>query len=122
MGQQSFKLFCESRRPKRQTSSFEHIVKISKAGDGVQASKRVQNSEKINTKISKMSQSFWEFRPFSRIVNWGRDFKTCVQYLKKNVLEALGFVPYKPRKDYYSKWLKDVLPDLTPPIDGESPP
>ena len=88
----------------------------------MQTAKRVQNSEKNNTKNGKTSQGFWEFRPFSRIVNWGRDFKTCVQYLKKNVLEALGFVPYKPRKDYYSKWLKDVLPDLTAAVDGGRPP
>ena len=82
----------------------------------------MQTLDKNKIKDGKKSQGFWEFRPFSRIVNWGRDFKNCVQYLKKNVLEALGFVPYKPRKDYYSKWLKDVLPDLTPAVDGGRPP
>ena len=99
MGQQSFKLFCESRRPSisksSHPSSFDPNAKISRAGDGVQISKGVQNSEKINTKNGKMSQAFWEFRPFSRIVNWCRDFKNCVQYLKQNVLEALGFIPYR---------------------------
>ena len=137
MGQQSFKLFCESRQPgisesrqpKRQTSSFDPNAKISKAGDGVQTAKGAQTVEKNmqtldknKIKDGKKNQGFWEFRPFSRIVNWGRDFKTCVQYFKQNVLEALGFVPYKPRKDYYSKWLKDVFPDLTPPIGGGRPP
>ena len=130
MGQQSFKLFCESRQPSisqsSHPSSFDPNAKISKAGDGVHSSKGAQTVEKNmqtldknKIKDGKKDQGFWEFRPFSRVVNWGRDFKTCVQYLKQNVLEALDFVPYKPRKDYYSKWLKDVLPVLTPPIDGE---
>jgi REP element-mobilizing transposase RayT len=118
MGQQSFKLFSQSRQADRlkqpsrskqpsdsnaeaktdAKTSTKTGAKTSKAGDGVQASEK--------------SQSFWEFRPFSRIVNWGRDFKTCVQYLKQNVLEALGFVPYKARKNYYSSWLKNTTPDL----------
>lgn len=40
-------------------------------------------------------KNFWEYRPFSRIVNWGRDFKECASYLKQKVLEAFGFVTYK---------------------------
>ncbi|MBC7421426.1 MAG: hypothetical protein H7328_11930, partial [Bdellovibrio sp.] len=52
------------------------------------------------------------FRPFSRVVNWGRDFKTCVSYLKQNFLEAFGFVKYKPRKNLYATWLKQAAPDL----------
>ncbi len=77
------------------------------AGDGSPASNKVQQSDR--TKMEKeqdlpVKQSFWEYRPFSRIVNWGRDFKESVEYLKQNVLEAFGFVPYKPRKNYYAKW------------------
>lgn len=53
-----------------------------------------------------LSNSFWQFRPFSRIVNWGRDFKTCQNYIKLNVLEAFGFVPYLPRTDYYARYMK----------------
>ena len=88
MGQQSFKLFSESRRPKRQTSSFDPNEKISKAGDGAQTIKGVKTAEKNKIINGKKGQGFWEFRPFSRIVNWGRDLKTCMQYLKQNVLEA----------------------------------
>lgn len=85
MGGQSFKLFSSSRvNPER--------------GDGVHT-------------INK-TQGFWEFRPFSRIVNWGSDFKNCVGYLKQNVLEALGFVSYKVRKNYYSAWLKENIPEI----------
>jgi REP element-mobilizing transposase RayT len=48
-----------------------------------------------------IGQKFWQFRPFTRVVHGGRDFTTCVAYIEQNILEALGFVPYKPRRDRY---------------------
>lgn len=91
MGEQSFKLFLKSRQ-------------IAKWGDGYKGYKAHKATEK--------SQGFWQFRPFSRVVSWGKDFKTCTAYLKQNVLEALGFIPYTVRKNYYSKWLSQTVPDL----------
>ncbi len=44
------------------------------------------------------SQQFWEKRPFTRIVEWGLDYKKACAYLMQNTLEALGFVGYTPRK------------------------
>lgn len=85
MGNQSFKLFTQSRLD-------------SEWGDGARAHSR-------ECKTPQKDQGFWEFRPFSRIVSWGKDFKTCVAYLRQNILEALGFVPYTARKNYYSTWL-----------------
>lgn len=41
--------------------------------------------------------TFWEKRPFTRILEWGRDYKRACDYLTQNTLEALGFIPYKPR-------------------------
>jgi REP element-mobilizing transposase RayT len=75
MQKQSFKL-------------FQRAQQLSQRGDGPQTAKLV----------GRKLQGFWQFRPFSRIVNWGRDFKICMSYIKQNVLEALGFVPYKVRK------------------------
>ncbi len=43
-------------------------------------------------------QAFWEYRPFSRLLHWGKDYKTALSYLLQNTLEALGFIPYTPRK------------------------
>lgn len=40
---------------------------------------------------------FWEKRPFTRVVEWGREFKSVSNYLLRNTLEALGFILYKPR-------------------------
>lgn len=34
---------------------------------------------------------FWDARPFSRIVTWGRDYKAMGKYLNKNQLQAIGF-------------------------------
>jgi hypothetical protein len=46
-------------------------------------------------------QAFWQFRPWSRVLYWGRDYKNCCEYVKQNVLEALGFVVHKPKKHRY---------------------
>jgi hypothetical protein len=44
---------------------------------------------------------FWEKRPFTRIVEWGRGFRIACDYLAQNTLEALGFISYQPRKYRY---------------------
>lgn len=49
-------------------------------------------------------QGFWQYRPFSRVVSWGRDFKKCFKYIEQNILEALGVVPYTTRNNHYAKW------------------
>lgn len=41
---------------------------------------------------------FWDARPFTRILEWGKDYRRACNYLKQNILEALGFIPYLPRK------------------------
>ena len=44
---------------------------------------------------------FWEKRPFTRIVEWGREYTRVCGYLLQNTLEATGFIPYRPRKTRY---------------------
>jgi REP element-mobilizing transposase RayT len=58
----------------------------------------------------KFSKTFWEFRPFTRVLHWGKDLKRCMNYLKQNILEAVGFIEYKPRTNYYSRWLYETIP------------
>jgi len=41
---------------------------------------------------------FWDARPFTRIVEWGRDFRGMCDYVLQNTLEAIGFIPYRPRR------------------------
>lgn len=45
-----------------------------------------------------LSSSFWDNIPFTRIVEWGRDFKNAQSYVIQNLLEALNLIPYQPRK------------------------
>lgn len=40
---------------------------------------------------------FWDKRPFTRIIEWGREFKSVSNYLMQNTLEALGFIAYQSR-------------------------
>jgi len=40
---------------------------------------------------------FWDARPFTRIIEWGRDYRNVCNYVLQNTLEALGFVEYRPR-------------------------
>jgi len=54
--------------------------------------------------LKKQNRTFWLARPFTRILNWGGDFNGTLKYLTQNSLEALGFIPYNPRKNYYSRF------------------
>jgi putative transposase len=90
MEKQSFKLFQRSQQ-------------FSQRGDGPLTAKSINFKQ----------QGFWQFRPFSRIVNWGQDFKICTRYIQQNVLEAIGFIPYKVRRNYYSKWLATISPQFS---------
>jgi len=42
------------------------------------------------------TKSFWDRRPYTKIVEWGKHFKGVCRYLDENTLEAIGF-PYAPR-------------------------
>jgi REP element-mobilizing transposase RayT len=42
---------------------------------------------------------FWDARPFTRLLEWGRDFKVACGYVLQNKLEALGFIPYQSRNE-----------------------
>lgn len=98
MGQQSFRIFSQAR------------IKEAKAGYGSRSARNDSDAP------STLSPTFWQFRPFSRVVNWGSDFKTCIKYVKQNFLEALGFVPYKARKNYYSRWLEETVAQINEEI------
>jgi len=40
---------------------------------------------------------FWDARPFTRIIEWGRDYRNVCNYVLQNTLEAIGFIAYQPR-------------------------
>lgn len=49
----------------------------------------------------------WVARPFTRLVAWGRkSLRTAQDYIRRNRLEALGFLEYKPRSHRLEAFLK----------------
>jgi REP element-mobilizing transposase RayT len=44
-----------------------------------------------------LEKRFFDSIPFSRILEWGRDFKNAIRYVIQNTLEAAGEIPFQPR-------------------------
>jgi REP element-mobilizing transposase RayT len=42
---------------------------------------------------------FWDYLPFTRIADWGRDFRNLRLYFVKNLFEAAGLLSRKARAD-----------------------
>ncbi|MBN1113804.1 MAG: transposase, partial [Oligoflexia bacterium] len=57
------------------------------------------DAEKGSAKLTEQIKKFWDTRPFSRIVSWGRDYLNTFYYLFENSLEAGGFIKYRDRKN-----------------------
>ena len=51
----------------------------------------------------RVDKSLWRFLPFSRVLSWGKDYKQCKEYLKKNREEAAGVRAYTPRRSWYKR-------------------
>ena len=47
---------------------------------------------------AKNQRRFWKLLIYSRIVSWGREFKTVARYIHQNILESLFLVAYTVRK------------------------
>lgn len=45
-----------------------------------------------------LGKGLWRLRPYSRIVEWGRDFLNVSDYILLNTCEISGLVPYGIRK------------------------
>lgn len=41
---------------------------------------------------------FWQTRIYSRVVTWGREYRTVKNYIVQNALEARGLIPYQIRR------------------------
>ena len=69
------------------TGLIARTVLKTERGIGLRGQDRLKNTNK-----------FWDKRPFTRIVAWGREFTRVSRYLIQNILEAEGLIPYRPRK------------------------
>jgi hypothetical protein len=50
-----------------------------------------------NQKQNSKHIRFWDARPFTRILEWGRDYAVASRFLKQKSLAALGFVKTKEK-------------------------
>lgn len=41
-----------------------------------------------------LRKRFWDYRPFSRVVEWGRGYSLARDYVLLNQLENMGLIPY----------------------------
>lgn len=46
----------------------------------------------------KYGKGLWMLSPFTRVLNWGRDFESTRNYISQNEAEVWGVKPYKSRK------------------------
>ena len=54
-------------------------------------------------------QGFWDSRPFTRLLAWGRDYNVVKDYLGLNQLEADGVVPPRSQMLRPERWRHVVL-------------
>jgi REP element-mobilizing transposase RayT len=52
----------------------------------------------VSGRLAQKLKIKWQLRPYTRVVTWGRDFKSTQNYIEQNHLEAIGAIPYQPRK------------------------
>ncbi len=60
----------------------------------VTATEKGNSTNETAAKVSKHpAKRFWDFRPFTRVVEWGRDFLLQKDYAMLNTLEGMGILP-----------------------------
>lgn len=75
--------------------------------------KSLGGSEKSTSAIQ-----FWDYRPFSRVVSWGRDFLGVADYSLKNRLDVLGLKRTQANLEDLKKSLQIPLAQA-PPSHGK---
>jgi REP element-mobilizing transposase RayT len=96
-----------------ESQASRHLVKVFAAANAgnhlhllIQAPSREHLSNFLRALTGRIAQlvnatkGFWDARPFSRIVSWGRDFKNVARYICLNATEAVGMSRESVRKMY----------------------
>jgi hypothetical protein len=55
----------------------------------------------ISGVLAKALKLKWVYRPFTKVIDWGRHFKKACAYALQNELEGLGIIPYQERGRYH---------------------
>lgn len=61
-------------------------------------------------KMKKNQRRFWDLLTYSRILSWGREFKTVSRYVTKNILETLHLMAYKRTSRSFERKIPRILP------------
>jgi len=88
-----------------QIQNRELYVKFIAAFTGIVALKILKSKLENGTTLGASGENntlapgekFWVARPFTRILNWGRDTKTAFNYTVQNHYESLGILSHKNR-------------------------
>lgn len=85
-------------------SNHVHLVmRVKDRGQYIEFIRALSGAIALKMKLQyKIAQQFWQERPFTRLVSWGRDFQTVCKYIMKNFKETVGFVDYTPRMNRYT--------------------
>lgn len=60
----------------------------------------------LSARTREVLRSFFDLRPWTRILDWGRDLRNAFDYLKLNRMEVVGLRPYESR---LSQRIRDKL-------------
>ncbi len=61
--------------------------------------------------IARKHKIKFKFRPWSRILVWGRALKIAIKYTLQNHLESIGAIPYQPRAKVKDRILTKSFPE-----------
>lgn len=89
------------------TTDRENLSNFFRVLSGVIA-RRVLRTEKGR----KLGVTFWDSRPFSRIISWGREFWNVMRYMERSKLEASGTLSYRKRSERDDRATRSYLDGL----------
>ncbi len=49
----------------------------------------------------KYGKGIWQLSPFTRVLNWGKEYETVKRYIRQNEDEVWGIIPYVQRQQRY---------------------
>lgn len=68
-----------------------------------------------------LGKGLWALIPFTRVLQWGRDFRATLGYLRKNREEVTGVRSYEKRKNWYGRFLSHRGPSKKSRSDTHAP-
>ncbi len=100
-----------------QAPSQDHLSYFLRAIGGRIAQLVMEGAQKSAERMDSKPTSFWDARPFSRIVSWGRDFKNVARYIGMNSTEMMGITRTNVR-EMFEKIQHALAQGLLPKTPG----